>query len=176
MRSIRMDGETYTETQPRSGSRAKTLERIVRTNNLGPQTPGFIPAPSSGPKQILADPHSPRLDSWKAIATYLGREVRTVQRWERREHLPIHRHFHNKTGSVFAFRHEIDEWRETRRVTKAVSNLASGQSKTSSRSHWDSHNLAPADSSSQNLSSPSADGAPLLVFVLWIPSSFLGDC
>lgn len=36
------------------------------------------------------DPRAGRLDSWKEIAVYLGRDVRTVQRWERREGLPIH--------------------------------------------------------------------------------------
>ena len=32
-----------------------------------------------------------RLDSWKEIAAYLRRDVRTVQRWEERESLPVHR-------------------------------------------------------------------------------------
>ena len=52
-----------------------------------------------------------RLDSWKAIATHLGREVRTVQLWEKLEGLPVHRHFHRKLGSVFAYRSEVDAWR-----------------------------------------------------------------
>lgn len=51
-----------------------------------------------------------RLDSWKEIASYLKREVRTVQLWEKREALPVHRHFHNQLGSVYAFRSEIDAW------------------------------------------------------------------
>src|ERR1700676_1291374 len=51
------------------------------------------------------------LDSWKEIANYLGREVRTVQLWEKREGLPVHRHFHTKQGSLFAFRSELDAWR-----------------------------------------------------------------
>src|SRR5919108_5298666 len=55
-----------------------------------------------------------RLDSWKDIATYLKRDVSTVQRWERREGLPIHRQQHDKLGSVYAFRHEIDGWRAAR--------------------------------------------------------------
>ena len=52
-----------------------------------------------------------RLDSWKEIATYLRREVRTVQLWEKKEGLPVHRHFHQQLGSVYAFRSEIDRWR-----------------------------------------------------------------
>jgi len=57
-----------------------------------------------------------RLDSWKRIASYLKRDVTTVQRWERREALPIHRHVHDKLGSVFAFRSELDAWWENRRT------------------------------------------------------------
>ena len=56
-----------------------------------------------------------RLDSWKAIASYLGRGVRTVQRWEREEALPIHRLAHEKRGSVYAYRPEVDAWWESRR-------------------------------------------------------------
>ena len=56
-----------------------------------------------------------RLDSWKKIASYLKRDVSTVQRWERREGLPVHRHLHDKQGSVFAFRTELDVWWEGRR-------------------------------------------------------------
>lgn len=55
-----------------------------------------------------------RLDSWKQIASYLGREVRTVQRWEKRECLPVHRHFHHKIGSVYAFKTELEQWRKDR--------------------------------------------------------------
>ena len=53
-----------------------------------------------------------RLDSWKEIAKHLGREVRTVQLWEKLEGLPVHRHFHRSQSSVFAFRAELDSWRE----------------------------------------------------------------
>jgi len=57
-----------------------------------------------------------RLDSWKKIASYLKRDVSTVQRWERRESMPVHRHLHDKLGSVFAFRSELDAWWESRRT------------------------------------------------------------
>jgi hypothetical protein len=55
-----------------------------------------------------------RLDSWKQIAVYLEREVRTVQRWEKREGLPVHRQFHLKSGTVYAFKHEVDGWLKSR--------------------------------------------------------------
>ena len=57
-----------------------------------------------------------RLDSWKEIASYLRRDVRTVQRWEKRESLPVHRHQHDKLGSVYAFRAELAQWFQTRQV------------------------------------------------------------
>ena len=39
-----------------------------------------------------------RLDSWKEIAAYLNRDVTTVQRWEKREGMPVHRHLHDRHG------------------------------------------------------------------------------
>jgi Tol biopolymer transport system component len=58
---------------------------------------------------------SDRLDSWKEIAAYLNRSVRTVTRWEREEALPVHRHLHSKSGSVYAYKAELDDWWKNRR-------------------------------------------------------------
>ena len=44
---------------------------------------------STGPRPI--DVPRDRLESWKEIANYLRREVRTVQRWEHNRGLPVHR-------------------------------------------------------------------------------------
>src|SRR5947209_14962462 len=51
-----------------------------------------------------------RLDSWKEIASYLRRDVRTVQRWEKKEGLPVYRHLHDKLGSIYAYRNELTDW------------------------------------------------------------------
>jgi len=72
-----------------------------------PDSPRPFPVP---PEQPSPD----RLDSWKDIASYLGREVRTVQGWEKTEGLPIHRHQHARQGSVYAFKSELDVWRKRR--------------------------------------------------------------
>jgi Tol biopolymer transport system component len=61
-----------------------------------------------------------RLDSWKEIAAYLGRGVRTVQRWESEEGLPVHRLAHDKGGNVYARREELEAWWESRRRTLAA--------------------------------------------------------
>ena len=57
---------------------------------------------------------SDRLESWKDIAAYLKRDVSTVQRWEKREGMPVHRHLHDKIGSVYAFPAELDAWWQSR--------------------------------------------------------------
>jgi len=57
-----------------------------------------------------------RLDSWKEIAAYLKRDVTTVQRWERRERMPVHRHLHDRMGSVYAFSSELDAWVQSRKL------------------------------------------------------------
>ena len=55
-------------------------------------------------------PSDDRLDSWKEIAKYLGRDVTTVQRWEKREGMPVPRHLHDKRGSVYALGPELQAW------------------------------------------------------------------
>lgn len=56
-----------------------------------------------------------RLDSWKEIAAYLKRDISTVQRWEKREALPVYRHMHSERGTVYAYRAELDAWWNNRR-------------------------------------------------------------
>jgi len=53
------------------------------------------------------------LNSWKEIAGYLGRGVRTVQRWEQELQLPVHRIGKGKRSPVFATVHELKFWIST---------------------------------------------------------------
>jgi TolB-like protein/Flp pilus assembly protein TadD len=55
-----------------------------------------------------------KLDSWKEIAAYLNRDITTVQRWEKRDGMPVHRQMHDKRGSVYALISELDAWRQAR--------------------------------------------------------------
>jgi hypothetical protein len=77
------------------------------------------------PRSNLSDATSPgerlgrRLDSWKEIASYLNRSEKTVQRWEAREGLPVHRLLHNKRGSAYAYADELDAWWESRKFQDA---------------------------------------------------------
>ncbi|HKS91867.1 MAG TPA: hypothetical protein VJQ83_08055, partial [Tepidiformaceae bacterium] len=58
----------------------------------------------------MAENSKRRLDSWKEIADYLGREVRTVIRWEKDKQLPVHRVPGGRRQAVFAYTDEIDAW------------------------------------------------------------------
>ena len=51
-----------------------------------------------------------RLDSWKDISAYLGRDVSTVIRWEKEKGLPIRRIPGGQRQSVFAYKEELDAW------------------------------------------------------------------
>ena len=66
------------------------------------------------PPENTEKPSQRRLDSWKEIAAYLNRDVTTVQRWEKREGMPVLRHVHDKRGSVYALTEELDAWIHSR--------------------------------------------------------------
>lgn len=51
-----------------------------------------------------------RLNSWKEIAAYFDRDVRTVQLWEKNEALPVHRLGHIARSTVYAYPHELEHW------------------------------------------------------------------
>ena len=63
-------------------------------------------------ERLKSDPPAdePRLESWGEIAAYLRREIRTVQRWEKYQGLPVRRLLIGKLGSVYAYRSELDKW------------------------------------------------------------------
>jgi hypothetical protein len=42
--------------------------------------------------------------------------VTTVQRGEKREAMPVHRHLHDKAGSVYAYSSELDAWQRSRKL------------------------------------------------------------
>ncbi len=77
------------------------------------------PFPGTPPS---ARPPEDRLDSWKEIAAYLDRDVTTVQRWEKREGMPVRRHLHDRMGSVYASRAELDEWARSRNLPSTEEN------------------------------------------------------
>jgi len=65
----------------------------------------------------IGAPAGERLDSWKEISAYLKRDPRTLQRWEKKEGLPVHRHVHESQTSIYAFTSELDAWLASRTVS-----------------------------------------------------------
>lgn len=68
--------------------------------------PGEMTAMARPPKAEAA----PILNGWKEIATYLGKGVRTVQRYERLMGLPIRRPASKSRAAVVATKSELDAW------------------------------------------------------------------
>jgi len=81
--------------------------------------------PDHSPANRKASAADDRLDSWKEIAAYLKREIRTLHRWEDEEGLPIHRHLHKERGSVYAYKSELDSWWNNRRAVLERATVAS---------------------------------------------------
>jgi TolB-like protein/Tfp pilus assembly protein PilF len=65
-----------------------------------------------------------RLTSWKEIAAHLRVSVRTAQRWEATEGLPVRRHQHASLSSVYADPDELTQWWESRPAGGPPASLA----------------------------------------------------
>jgi TolB-like protein/tetratricopeptide (TPR) repeat protein len=78
-----------------------------------------------------------RLHSWKEIASFFCREVRTVQLWEKNEGLPVRRQHHNKLGSVYAYRRELEGWWIARSALSASSGPRPAPSRANTLQHED---------------------------------------
>lgn len=63
------------------------------------------------------------LTSWKEIARYLNKSVRTVQRWEREFGLPVRRPAGRDAATVLALPQELDLWLQRQTVARAVQEL-----------------------------------------------------
>src|SRR3954468_813980 len=104
--------------EPQAQRRAEMTWRVM-AHRWAILNASMTPRPEDGP-----DEH--RLDSWKEIASYLGRGIRTVQRGEGEEALPVHRLDHAKRGSVYASRRELTAWWESRRRPGSAAASTSG--------------------------------------------------
>ena len=76
---------------------------------------GTVPVGSSqtllhNSSSVTSQPSTRILNSWKEIASYLGRGVRTIQRYEAQLGLPIHRPAAKERSAVVAFADELEQW------------------------------------------------------------------
>lgn len=68
----------------------------------------------------MAEKATQILSGWKEIANYPGKGVRTVQRYERGQHLPIHRPAGKSVSVVIAIQAELDRWITGAAATKQI--------------------------------------------------------
>ena len=70
----------------------------------------------NGKSELASSPQPTRniLNSWKEISTYVGRGIRTLQRYEEQLGFPVHRASAKHRSSVIAFADEIDHWLRNR--------------------------------------------------------------
>ncbi|WP_239489243.1 hypothetical protein [Luteitalea sp. TBR-22] len=87
-----------------------------------------------------------RLNGWKEIADYLGRSVRSVQRWENELCLPVHRLKTRNGQVVYAYRAELGEWLERSEVQRELGTSA-----------------APTDGPDTGTPTPGPDAPPAIV-------------
>jgi tetratricopeptide (TPR) repeat protein len=93
----------------------------------------------SAPHRVL----EPKLDGWKEIAVHFGRTVRTIQRWERDQGLPVRRLVHASGASVYAIASELEEWRRQHSPQASTADKGTGSDTHNanalfrmSRHHW----------------------------------------
>lgn len=95
----------------------KIPDRLMKENaGLLPATPFPRSLPNNTPATNADQSRAATLNSWKEIAAFLNRGVRTVQRWERDLKLPVHRIGQGNRSPVFAFTAEINLWLYTNRT------------------------------------------------------------
>ena len=73
------------------------------------------------------------LNSWKEIAAYTGRGIRTIQRWEQELGFPVRRPREKSRSAVIAIRTEIDRWFRTSHSPTNGSSLRDRHSETQTR-------------------------------------------
>jgi tetratricopeptide (TPR) repeat protein len=103
-----------------------------------------------------------RLDSWKEIATFLGRAERTVKRWETERGLPVHRVPGGGRSAVFAYSDELTEWLKGYRQEIDTDDSTSGESQEGKPEGY----KAELDATAATQPVP----APIVVVKSWPPS------
>jgi tetratricopeptide (TPR) repeat protein len=123
-----------------------------------------------------------RLDSWKEIAAFFGRDERTVKRWEKERGLPVYRVPGSARGGVFAYAEELAEWLKAPNlaleVVEAAAEISSpAESRDSSASDLVTLELAtsnvtaenpPTDPASDLHSAPAASRLATTKSFLWL--------
>jgi len=114
----------------------------------------------------LPPPNDPDvLDGWRNIADYLGKSVRTAQRWRQEFGMPVHRVEGREGENVYAFRSELDA---RRRQASRLGGFAASEQDADDRVRTDVAALrGDGDRRSGRAWITWAVGSALLLAVLW---------
>jgi tetratricopeptide (TPR) repeat protein len=107
-----------------------------------------------------------RLDTWKEIGAFFGRDERTVKRWETTRGLPIHRVPGAGRANVYAYEQELTEWLQgagSKSVQEEVSS-DSGEIASGTGDDADSASLPAGDNKKADAARPT--GARLVALML----------
>ncbi|MBL8292301.1 MAG: hypothetical protein JNN08_10725, partial [Bryobacterales bacterium] len=84
-------------------------------------------------------PRTDRIEEWKDIAGYLGRSIKTVQRWQKDLGLPVQRESLAGRVRVFAYASELDEWMARHVLTSAGEEAQTARATGSPWRRWISY-------------------------------------
>ena len=102
--------------------------------------------------RTASGPGPARLSGWKEIASYFGKGVRTVQRWEREMSLPVRRFGYGRSETVYALVSDLERWQrdvETRR-----SDLTARPGEDTPPENGNGHGLAGSEATGSTSSLP----------------------
>jgi tetratricopeptide (TPR) repeat protein len=85
-----------------------------------------------------------RLESWKEIAAFFGRDERTVNRWEKDLHLPVHRLPGKQRGRVYAYTEELRAWAQRPRGQASAGDGAAGPGDPGELIEFPTRDVSPA--------------------------------
>lgn len=85
------------------------------------------------------------LTSWKQIAEYLQKAIRTAQRWEAQFGLPVQRPDPQKKSAVRTSREELDRWVATRWSSRSAKPAAPGIKQLNVRKEIEESHLLRAE-------------------------------
>lgn len=100
---------------PKASPQRELLQEIMWNTIMGELASPECEKPASPPVHERDNARRQALGSWKEIASFFGKGVRTVQRWERELGLPIHRPSRSQRGIVIAFPDELEAWARCQR-------------------------------------------------------------
>ncbi|HUK31736.1 MAG TPA: tetratricopeptide repeat protein, partial [Candidatus Acidoferrum sp.] len=119
------------------------------------------------PPHSFLSPNERRLESWGEIALYLKRDIRTVQRYEKNDGLPVRRMRIGRGDQVYAFPSELDQWIRDRQPKPEDNLKEANNSEDDLTNNLEAQKTDPVVSQTADPSAPSDAGGRTRRPILW---------